>query len=254
MKIYCPYCSGVSELTTVPREGQNIECPYCNQKFSYSVRMSMLRTAKKIRNSIIDTVAVEVPKKKEDTPKESISNNRIFNNLVECIDCGHKISKRARICPNCGAPIGSGDKTVQNRYYEELLRERNNKSEKNRLVYLILALILGAISVHNFYRGYILKGFIRIGILLGSGVMYVVFSFCFAKGLLHASKIRAYSCYAMGELKSTAMANSTNSSFWYFLGCFFLLITFGLIIYWIVLWILDFCSPTDSKGKKMYIE
>ena len=41
MKIYCPYCSGISELKSVPLEGQNIVCPYCDQKFAYKITMSL---------------------------------------------------------------------------------------------------------------------------------------------------------------------------------------------------------------------
>ena len=41
MKIYCPYCSGVSELKSVPLQGQNIVCPYCDEKFAYSISMRL---------------------------------------------------------------------------------------------------------------------------------------------------------------------------------------------------------------------
>ena len=220
MKIYCPCCSGVSELTTVPREGQNIECPYCNQKFSYSVRMSMLRTAKKIRNSIIDTVAVEVPKKKEDTPKENISNNRIFNNLVECIDCGHKISKRARICPNCGAPIGNSAKMelAQEKYYAWNNQEWLNKSEKDRFTYLLLAFILGWLGVHNFYRGCIKKGVIRLILLFASFIMFPIIA-----ALFNSAKIGISVSYSI-------------------------LITLAILL------IIDMCSRKDSEGKRMYFD
>lgn len=41
MKIYCPHCSRASELKSVPLEGQNIVCPYCEQKFAYKITMSL---------------------------------------------------------------------------------------------------------------------------------------------------------------------------------------------------------------------
>ena len=41
MKIYCPHCSRASELTSVPLQGQNIVCPYCDEKFAYSISMSL---------------------------------------------------------------------------------------------------------------------------------------------------------------------------------------------------------------------
>ena len=28
-----------------------------------------------------------------------------MSNLIECIDCGKQVSKRATTCPNCGAPV-----------------------------------------------------------------------------------------------------------------------------------------------------
>ena len=39
--------------------------------------------------------------------------------LVDCLDCGHKISQRATACPNCGAPGQrhlSSDKDVRIRF------------------------------------------------------------------------------------------------------------------------------------------
>lgn len=141
MKIYCPYCSGVSELTTVPREGQNLECPYCNQKFSYSVRMSMLRSAKRERVGERATT---------DNIKSGSSSieNRNLSNLIECADCRHSVSKRAKICPNCGAP---------------LVREAEI-SPSRRFCALLFAIFFGLIGWHNYYLGYKRKGKIQFAL------------------------------------------------------------------------------------------
>ena len=139
MKIYCPYCSGVSELTTVPREGQNLECPYCNQKFLYSVRMSMLRSVN--RERVGESSATDNIK-----GGSSSIENRNLSNLIECADCGHSVSKRAKICPNCGAP---------------LIREAEI-SPSRRIAALLFAILFGLIGWHNYYLGYKRKGNIQL--------------------------------------------------------------------------------------------
>lgn len=148
MKIYCPNCSGVSELTTVPREGQNLECPYCNQKFSYSVRMSMLRSAK--RERVAERTATDNIKS-----GSSSIENRNLSNLIVCVDCRHSVSKRAKICPNCGAP---------------LVREAEI-SPSRRIAALLIAILLGCLGWHNYYLGYKRRGKIQFTFFFGCLLM-----------------------------------------------------------------------------------
>lgn len=105
MKIYCPYCSGVSELKFIPLEGQNIICPYCNKKFPYSIKMSLPQSGNRRdmgKNSFsFDKNTQSTSSSRIELPRI----NRTINNLIECPDCGNKVSIRAKSCPNCGAPI-----------------------------------------------------------------------------------------------------------------------------------------------------
>lgn len=105
MKIYCPNCSGVSELKFIPLEGQNIICPYCNKKFSYSIKMSLPQSGNRRdmgKNSFsFDKNTQSTSSSRIELPRI----NKTINNLIECPDCGNKVSIRAKSCPNCGAPI-----------------------------------------------------------------------------------------------------------------------------------------------------
>lgn len=163
MKLYCPYCSGVSELTTVPREGQNIECPYCNQKFPYSIRMSMLRSAKRV--SVGESSATDNIK-----GGSSSIENRNLSNLIECADCRHSVSKRAKICPNCGAPLV---KEVE-------------ISPSRRIAALFFAIFFGLLGWHNYYLGYKRKGNIQFALFIFPIFLCAVGPdfFCFITGVM----------------------------------------------------------------------
>lgn len=108
MKIYCPYCSGISELKSVPLEGQNIVCPYCDEKFAYSISMSLSGSVNKLEG-VSRTFSLN--KKPLVTSRSNIEpsmGNKSTNNLIDCPDCGNKVSVRASSCPKCGAPIAGG--------------------------------------------------------------------------------------------------------------------------------------------------
>lgn len=78
--------------------------------------------------------------------------------LVRCSECGKQISDKARTCPNCGTPIGTGGRAV-------------SVSKRKRTVTLFLALILGLFGTHNAYLGYKKKFYIELtlGIVFISG-------------------------------------------------------------------------------------
>ena len=69
--------------------------------------------------------------------------------LVRCSECGKQISDKARTCPNCGTPIGTGGRAV-------------SVSKRKRTVALFLALILGLFGAHNAYLGYKKKFYIEL--------------------------------------------------------------------------------------------
>ena len=88
--------------------------------------------------------------------------------LINCSECGKQISDNAVSCPNCGNPIGKEParevKSFAQRQAEylrkmEMSRPRQDeKSEKSRVAFILLALLLGWLGVHNFYIGRIGPG------------------------------------------------------------------------------------------------
>lgn len=57
-----------------------------------------------------------------------------------CSRCGAEINDKAVICIKCGENVGK-------------LKRDNACASKSRLIYIILALFLGALGIHNFYAG-----------------------------------------------------------------------------------------------------
>lgn len=108
MKINCPKCSKSMELPFVPAEGQHIRCPFCNEKFSFSIKMSLSRFVNKASDDeTASSPASEVDENQIEGGDPS-KTRKMPRNLASCPDCGHLVSKRATTCPNCGAPVGDG--------------------------------------------------------------------------------------------------------------------------------------------------
>ncbi len=80
-----------------------------------------------------------------------------------CKDCGAKIPKKAEICPKCGVrQMNSVSSTLA-----------NIKTDKNKTVAGVLALLLGDIGIHKFYLGQ-----------TGKGILYILFCWTFIPALL----------------------------------------------------------------------
>lgn len=83
--------------------------------------------------------------------------------LINCSECGKQISDKALTCPNCGAPVGGikeKDDARNDQFLariERIERERYErdlqKSDKSRLAFILLGLVLGFLGIHNFYLG-----------------------------------------------------------------------------------------------------
>ena len=81
-----------------------------------------------------------------------------------CENCGAGIDARAVICPNCGVPLGP---------YKRLLEQRENASEKSRLVALLFAWFFGVLGIHRFYVNRV-----------GSGILWLLTLGLFGVGAL----------------------------------------------------------------------
>jgi TM2 domain-containing membrane protein YozV len=94
--------------------------------------------------------------------------------LIKCPDCGKDVSRRAASCPHCGAPISgqpvSAPPVHQTVHQVMAIPQRYPKS---RLAYVVLALLVGGLGIHNFYAGYVGRGLVQLAVLLTMGWLIV---------------------------------------------------------------------------------
>ena len=66
----------------------------------------------------------------------------------KCKDCGHDVSDKASVCPNCGCPIEKGTNHVSNKPVK-------NKTKSWFLLALLLCLIIGGgyYAFNNLFNG-----------------------------------------------------------------------------------------------------
>lgn len=69
---------------------------------------------------------------------------------MKCPDCGGVVSKRAAICPHCGAPVREGE---PQRVKVISVPKQEQHPLRQRSVYIFLAIVLGLLGIHNFYAG-----------------------------------------------------------------------------------------------------
>lgn len=65
-----------------------------------------------------------------------------------CMHCGAPMNAGADICPVCGG------------------RQTRFAKPKSRLVYILLAVFIGTLGLHNFYAGYTKRGIIQLVVSL----------------------------------------------------------------------------------------
>ena len=66
-----------------------------------------------------------------------------MSNLIECIDCGNQVSKRAEMCPKCGAPITS----LESEFKESSLGRISQEQKNKEIVFHYLKIIIPALIV-----------------------------------------------------------------------------------------------------------
>ena len=71
----------------------------------------------------------------ENNFNESVSGKKY------CQSCGGEMNKGDVFCPYCGAKQNNGQRCYSAR-------------PKERIIYIVLAILLGSFGVHNFYAGY----------------------------------------------------------------------------------------------------
>lgn len=113
---------------------------------------------------------------------------------MKCEYCANEGSDDVMRCPNCGAelrvssPQFSSDAFQRQRFSEETAQAQAWTSatnawqnpylfvpRKSRVAYVLLAIFLGELGVHNFYAGYVGRGMTQLLItLLSFGLLFWV--------------------------------------------------------------------------------
>ena len=108
------------------------------------------------------------------------------NNFKECPYCGEKILQKAKKCKYCGEMLDPVMREMENLKRRNdtipiIVNNNNNNnnisqfretapvSTKSRLTYILLALLLGMIGIHNFYAGYNGRGTAQLLLTIFTG-------------------------------------------------------------------------------------
>lgn len=74
--------------------------------------------------------------------------------LIPCPECAREVSDQAASCPGCGVCIAA-----QQAHPEQVAVVRLPKS---RMAYILLAIFLGFLGLHNFYAGFTGRGLFQL--------------------------------------------------------------------------------------------
>ena len=77
-----------------------------------------------------------------------------------CKECGNQIPDAAEICMNCGVRTDNAPAQATG-------------TPKSRVVYVLLGFFLGALGVHNFYAGYMGRGFAQLLVTIFTGWLVI---------------------------------------------------------------------------------
>jgi len=78
----------------------------------------------------------------------------VGSGFVFCRQCGNQVLPTAAICMKCGSPIGRTLAGVADANFAS--------PAKSRVAYVLLALFLGFLGIHNFYAGYAGRGVVQL--------------------------------------------------------------------------------------------
>ena len=76
---------------------------------------------------------------------------------MNCPRCNNPIPPGATLCPFCGTPVYQ-----QPGFAQQNFGVAPGYQQKSRLVYIILAIFLGGLGIHNFYAGHTTNGVIQL--------------------------------------------------------------------------------------------
>jgi TM2 domain-containing membrane protein YozV len=114
--------------------------------------------------------------------------------LIACPECKAQISDLSDKCVQCGYPLrpiqaeavdktrnvrDGGSLLAGNPHYDGGTRQHNPPptrpvSQKSRGTFIILGVLLGGLGIHNFYAGYLGRGFVQLLTTVVLGVFFFV--------------------------------------------------------------------------------
>ena len=198
--------------------------------------------------------------------------------LIKCIECGHEVSDKATICPNCGCPVGKEHSTVVEKITEISGDKINTSKVTTKVLWCILALVLYLIIGYIFESLMLLREFNKrraVEAITTSIVLYASLSF-----LLSSCAAKSYSriltsfgihfgifllCILMWK---TASGITIVANILWIICCFFLIWESGTLFYtknreqfwvkgaligtWLFAFILSAISINNEAAKKFY--
>ena len=98
----------------------------------------------------------------------------INENAAVCLKCGVYAGAGGNFCPNCGEPTAPNASVCTN-CGVALVNTKNPSgasSGKSKMIAGLLAILLGALGIHNFYLGYTKKAVIQLVISLVGALLF----------------------------------------------------------------------------------
>lgn len=98
---------------------------------------------------------------------------------MNCKYCDNPIPAGVDTCPGCGAPVPRQQPQPQAQPQPQVVYQQapQQAPAKSRAVYIVLALLLGQLGIHNFYIGRIGAGVVQLLITLAlawCGVSFLI--------------------------------------------------------------------------------
>lgn len=97
----------------------------------------------------------------------------VTDEAVICVNCQTPKGMGNQFCPCCGSQMAPSMRICQN-CGVDVMDYGHATGSKSKVAAGLLGIFLGCYGAHNFYLGYMKKGFIQLGCILGSIVLMFV--------------------------------------------------------------------------------
>jgi membrane protease subunit (stomatin/prohibitin family) len=133
ISITCPHCR--TKICAEDRHaGRTVKCPECNSLVQ--VPSAQEQDMSWVSEVMVDDNSDSAPFQESAAPVPS---------LCDCPDCGKKVSRRARECPNCGCPIEVSHSDAKvGRASQNVVKAFE---DPNALLVLVLQILVGVVGV-----------------------------------------------------------------------------------------------------------